>query len=349
MEYWSMKKELLRKKQDPTVFASKEVQRKTRGFVVNHSNLKDQEFWHHLDENDQETAMKCFTMQEVPAPRKEILFKNRWQAAVFVCLSGSATIKNSKTNHERRYGAGEIFGELDLFTKIVRDKEPMDLEHPDEKGPSENIIHFGEGTFMRMQLKDLFSSVISPDPALEEAVAFQRRKETAEQISGIPWDNMTEEDKFFVRIYERTRELVNKQFFCFLDSYKMVPRNAGMASHRYLNQGNKGRDAYLDGRDQTWVFIILDGSLRLELVPTKEYSAEHTISCIAADGNKSIHVKVRTASFSIKCHCEWPSHISYFAVFSFLLTIFTTISVDKIFAFDATVLWLCAVFAARLL
>jgi hypothetical protein len=287
-----MKTELLKKKTDPTVFGNKEVQQKTKDYLVKNTKLKEKAFFSTLSQENQEKATKCFTMQEVPQAKKEIIAKSRLKAVVYICLSGFAVVKNMKTDTEVRYGAGEVFGSLDHFHKVVVNGEEMIENHPDDQGPPSELINFGEGTFVRMELNELYNTVLKPDPEDVAAIEEIKQQEAAVQISGIAWEKMSEDDKFYVRVYKRTKELVNKRFFSFLDSYRMIPKNATMAAYRYYNEGNKGRDVYLDRRDQTWVFVIIDGSVKVELCATKHNGTNHTISYVRKSEENSMHIKV---------------------------------------------------------
>jgi hypothetical protein len=291
LDYWTMKTELLRKRQDPVVFADKKVQQKTKDYLVKNTQLRDKEFFKKLSEEDQEKVTKCFTMQEVPQPKKEIVSRNRLKAVVYICLSGFATVRNMKTEQVHRFGMGEVFGSMSHFHKVIVDGEEMKEGHPDDQGTPEEVIDFGEGTFVRMELNDMYGA-LTPDE--EELAAIEEKKEqqAATQISGIAWEKMSEDDKFFVRVYQRTKSLVNKRFFSFLDSYRMIPKNATMAAYRYYHEGNKGRDIYLDRRDQTWVFVFIDGSIRVELCTSKTNTADHTISYVRKGEENHMHIKV---------------------------------------------------------
>lgn len=294
LEYWTLKTELLKKKQDPTVFASKEVQQKTHDYLTKNSKLKENPFWSALGTQGQELATKCFSVQDVPKPKKEILCKNRLKAAVFVCLSGFATVRNLKTQAETRYGPGEVFGATDTFNKVVQNKEDIDTYDREEQNAADMIIEFSEGTFMRMELKDLYSTVLKPDEADVEQQAEIKEMETAVAISGIPWQQMTDDDKFYVRVYKRTKALVNKRFFSFLDSYRMVPKNSHMPCFKYYNESLRGRETYLDDQDQTWVFIVIDGSMKVELCSTRKKGEEGTLSYVRkSDADNTMHIKVR--------------------------------------------------------
>lgn len=288
-----MKTELLKKKQDPTVFASKEVQQKTHDYLTKNSKLKENPFWSALSTEEQEVATKCFTVQEVPKAKKEILSKNRLKAAVYVCLSGFATVRNMKTSAEVRYGPGEVFGATDAFNKLVQGGEDINAVDTQEQDAADMIIDFGEGTFMRMELKDLYNTVLKPDAVDVEQREAIKEMETAVSISGIPWHQMTEDDKFYVRVYQRTKDLVNKRFFSFLDSYRMVPKNSSMPSYKYYNESNQGSTTYLDDQDQTWVFIVIDGSVKVELCSTRKKGEEGTLSYVRkSDAEHTMHLKV---------------------------------------------------------
>ena len=365
LDYWTMKTDLLRQKDDPKVFTNKAVQQKTRGYLLEHSNLQEQHFWNSMDQETQEAAMKCFTMQEVPVAKKEIVQKNRMKAMVYVCLSGFATVKNLKTETEVRFGPGQIFGNIDLFNKIVQKGEALVDGHPDDAGVAENLINFGEGTFMRMELKDLFNTVLKPD---EETLAQEeeaKKKVEAVAVSGIAWEDMTEDDKFYVKVYLRTKELVNKRFFSFLDSYRIVPKNSHMPSFKYYNEGNATREIYLDEKEQPWVFIIIVGAVKVELCTTGPGAAVHTISCVRTGNDETLHIKV--SSSSVKTLCSLLSLFSRFANSINLRFLVVLFSIGLLFvtlflvvcycycytgshdAFDASFLWFRAVHSTRML
>lgn len=285
-----MKTELLRKKTDPTVFANKEVQQKTHDYLTKNSTLKDNPFWSSLSTERQELATKCFTVQEVPKPKKEILAKSRLKAAVFVCLSGFATVRNLRTSTEMRFGPGEVFGATDMFNRVVHGD---DTDSAEEHDPADLVIDYGEGSFLRMELKDLYNTVLKPDASDLEKMEEIKKIETAVAISGIPWSEMTEDDKFYVNVYLRTKELVNKRFFSFLDSYRMIPKNSSMPCYKYYNDSQRGDEAYLDDDDQTWVFIIIDGSVKVELCSSRKKGEEGTLSYVRkSDTENTMLLKV---------------------------------------------------------
>lgn len=296
LDYWTMKTDMLRKRQDPTVFASKEVQQKTRDYLINNTKLREQSFFKALNEEKQEKLTKCFNMQDVPKPKKEMVSRNRLKAAVYVCLSGFAVVRNLATARSRRFGAGEVFGSTRHFEQVILEGEEMVDGHPADQGPTEEIIDFSEGTFVRMDLNDVYNTIMKPTE--EEVTAIEEAKEhqLATAISGIAWDKMTEQDKFFVRVYQRTKELLNKRFFSFLDSYRMIPKNANMPAHLHYHEGSKGREMYLDRREQTWVFVFIEGSIRVELCTTKTSTATggHTISYVRKGEESTMHIKKKT-------------------------------------------------------
>ena len=295
LEYWTMKTDLLKKRANPASFASEEAQQKTLTYMLKNTKIAENPFWSALDSKSQKKAMKCFTMHEVPKPKKEIISKKRLKAAMYICLSGSATVKNMRSGTSSKFSAGQVFGATDLFSKVIMEGEELIDEHPDDNGIPDSMIEFGEGTFMRMELLDLYNTVFRPDELEAEMLAAMKEAELAAKISGIAWDKMTNDDKFYVRVYQRTKELVNPRFFSFLDSYRMVPKNAQMASYKYYNEGFQGREMYLDMRDQPWVFIFIDGSVKLELYTPKANGVDHTLTFVRSGTSEdaAMHIKVR--------------------------------------------------------
>lgn len=287
-----MKTDLLKKRANPSSFASEESQQNTLNYMLKNTKLAENAFWSSLDGKSQKKAMKCFTMHEVPKPKKEIISKKRLKAAMYICLSGSATVKHMSSGTSKKYSAGQVFGATDLFSKVIVEGEELTDQHPDDNDLPDSMIEFGEGTFMRMELLDLYNTVFRPDELEAERLAYMKEVEQAVKISGISWNKMSEDDKFYVRVYKRTKELVNPRFFSFLDSYRMVPKNAQMPSYKYYNEGFQGREMYLDMRDQPWVFIFIDGSVRLELDTPKTKGADHTLTCVRATDDAAMHIKV---------------------------------------------------------
>jgi hypothetical protein len=147
-----------------------------------------------------------------------------------------------------------------------------------------------KGTFMRLSLFDFHQNILK-DPADEE----QKMRDEAVKISGIRWEDLTDDDKFYVRVYQRTRQLINADLFAFLDAYKLVPKNARTAAYRYYREGIFGRELYLDPEEALSVYIVIDGSIRLEIEARRDDPEHntHTLSC-KRKGKKPMVIMTRT-------------------------------------------------------
>lgn len=297
LNYWMMKTDLLKKREDPTLFAQKEIQEKAKKYLTENSDLNEYQFWNMLSDEAQSKAMQCFAMQEIQPPAKEKVSGKELKAAIYVVLSGSATVKNSTGRQETRYGPGQLFGAIDQFNQVAKRRVSFQETIKEREKECDDVIEFDSGTFMRLELKDLYGLLRGNE---DEDTTEEETRELDAEIAGINWEDLTDDDKFYIRVYKRCKTLMNKNFFSFLDSYRMVPKNATMPAYRYYNEGALGREVYLDERDPTWVFVIIDGSMRVELCLTHDSSASegsekkksNTLSC-NRKGRKSMHVKVR--------------------------------------------------------
>jgi len=290
LEYWLMKTDLLKKRQNPTLFGAKEIQQKARKYLMENSKLQEQPFWSGLDTPLQENAMKCFSMLEVQEEKKEMVAKTKSKSALYVCLSGNAFIRNMRTDVTKRYGPGDVFGGIESFNEVVNNFTSIHNETPYTE--DDFLIEFEAGTFMRLDLKDLYNTVLRPDPGEEERLQEAMNIAASVKISGISWENQTDDDKFYIQVYQRAQHRVNKVLFGLMDSYRMIPKNASMSAYKYYNEGRPKREIFLDPCERTWVFVVIDGTVRVDLCPTGTTTA-HTFTCQHKD-NEPIHVKLKT-------------------------------------------------------
>ncbi len=59
----------------------------------------------------------------------------------------------------------------------------------------------------------------------------------------------------------------------------MIPKNARMPAYKYYNEGNIGRENYLLESDSEYVFVVIDGGIRLEISTdnNNQKSNRHTV------------------------------------------------------------------------
>ena len=220
--------------------------------------------------------------------------KNRLRASVYVVLSGTASVVKGGTTEAVVYQPGQVFGATDLFNDVVKNLDAynnIEPEFPDD------VVELENGTFMRLELGDLYNRVLNP-PVEEE----EDTREEDERIAEMSYEDLTEDDKFYIRVYKRTKELVNKNFFSFCDAYRMIPKNASMPAFKFYHEGSLGREIYLDENDPIFVFIIIEGAVRVDLATTRENRGHHALSC-KRKGRKPMFVKVIYCKLYINDAC----------------------------------------------
>jgi WD40 repeat protein len=120
------------------------------------------------------------------------------------------------------------------------------------------------------------------------------RKAQAEdsKIAEIPWNELTNDDKFYIKVYKRVRELVNRNIFALLDSYKMVPKNSRTPAYKYFHETEIYREIHVDQSEPPSVYIIISGRIRIEVETIRNKGKKpHTIAC-KRKGKKPMVVKV---------------------------------------------------------
>lgn len=285
--YWNFKTVMMKKRNDPESFSDPAIQRQAMEFLRDNTKINEYSFWSSLSEEAQLKAMTCFSLQEVNSgPSKVILTSGREKAVLYVCLTGKATSKSIKTDLTTEYGHGEVLGLVDDFNEVV-DNPILFTVNEGGIGGVDQILDFVHGTFVRLELVDLYTRVLKHLIAVrseyDEELAIIEEMRIDEEIAEKPWQDLTEDDRFYVRVYKRTKERVNAAFFSFADSYRVIPKNASMPAYIYYHEAGIGKEVFLDENDTAWVFVIIDGSVRIDITTTKSDHSDHTLSLTYSD------------------------------------------------------------------
>eukprot|EP01033_Poteriospumella_lacustris_P000221 gene221-146_t len=262
-------------------------------YVQEHTELPNLSFWKKLTPEAQMKACQFLVMHELSETNYFRIDPSQDKASVYVVLSGTAHVKDGIDGEENIYNVGEIFGSTSMFDEAVKNPNSFDFDNlPDHLTTMENSkqVSMHKGTYMRLSLFDFHRQVLK-DPAEEE----QKMRDEAVKISGIRWEDLTEDDKFYIRVYKRTRQLINADLFAFLDAYRLIPKNARTPAYRYYREGIFGRELHLDPEEALSVYIIIDGGIRLDIEAHREDPQHnvHALSC-KRKGKKPMVVMTRS-------------------------------------------------------
>lgn len=280
---------------NPELMHDPAFQLHTMRYVQEHTELPNLSFWKKLTPEAQMKACQFLVMHELSETNYFRIDPSQDKASVYVVLSGTAHVKDGIDGEENVYNVGEIFGSTAMFDEAVKNPNSFDFDNlPDHLTTMENSkqVSLHKGTYMRLSLFDFHRQVLK-DPAEEE----QKMRDEAVKISGIRWEDLTEDDKFYIRVYKRTRQLINADLFAFLDAYRLIPKNARTPAYRYYREGIFGRELHLDPEEALSVYIIIDGGIRLDIEAHREDPQHnvHALSC-KRKGKKPMVVMVSRAS-----------------------------------------------------
>lgn len=276
---------------NPELVKDPAFQLQTMRYVQDHTELPNLSFWKKLTPEAQMKACQFFVMHELSQTNYFRIDPSQDKAAVYVVLSGSAEVKEGLDKAETTYSVGDIFGATSLFDEATKNPNSFDFDNlPDHLTTMENSkqASLHKGTYMRLSLFDFHRHVLK-DPAEEE----ERMREEAVKISGIRWEDLTDDDKFYIRVYKRTSQLINTELFAFLDSYKLVPKNARTPAYKYYREGVFGRELHLDPEEALSVYIVIDGGIRLDIEANRD-DPEHNVHALSCKrkGQKPMVVMV---------------------------------------------------------
>lgn len=298
-DFWRMKSTLMLAKFNPELLETPEFIDQARSFYKNNSNLMKQPFWNKLSEEAQTRFLQYLILQEVDQAINLRMANSKERAALYIVLSGTAEVKKGSEQEEEFVGPGGLFGAVDLCTKIVDSVEQY--RHMDDDALIDEevmAIKMHKGSYVRIGINDLFRFVFPPDHS--EAVQRARAEDSA--IAEIPWELLTEDDKFYVTVYKRARDLISKNLFMFLDALRTIPKNAKMPAFKYYYEKEKDREIILDPSDPLNLYLIIDGRIKIEAEALRDDPNGHTLSC-QRKGRRPMVIKVSIFNIVIKVVC----------------------------------------------
>jgi hypothetical protein len=276
-------------KKDQHLLESAIYQDRALQYFEKSSTLVKQKFWLSLSQDARKRAAKYFVLQEIQDSCNIRMGANKDTASIYVVLNGSATVMMSDSSEEAVYNTGDIFGTLDVFNELSENPN-ADIDLLTTQGATKQRMmtaSLRKGSYLRISLVNFYKYVLAVDRKEpdENRIEYSR-------ISGLPWDEITDEDKRHIEIYLRAKKVLRKNLFDFLSSYHMIPYNSRAAVAKAYKERHFGYHIDLNSFDVPSVFIFLDGEVRVELVTRRNKEASsHLITC-ARKGKRPMVVKV---------------------------------------------------------
>ena len=272
-DYWQLKGLLMKVKFQPKIVQEETYQQKFISYIRKYSNFEGFGFWHYLNPDQRKEAVQYIRLQEFD--NKTLVIKsNRDSAMVYVLINGQITLKTNGDTHT--LSAGTTFGFVDLFNEVMEihrwrrkdTKEPAlkDLELNEEN--DHIIMNFHKATVICLSLPDYYNNVLLEQDKNGVQDEILMREEFS-NISGLAWDELTDDDKFYVRVYITARSRFPKNVFDCLNNFKIVPVNARVPAYKYFKSNSYGSHIILKKDIECPMIIVIKGSFRVDIVMNK--------------------------------------------------------------------------------
>ena len=147
-----------------------------------------------------------------------------------------------------------------------------------------------QGTVLKISYKDFYEKVLlkanhrGKQMLVEEATS-QSGTEGGPLVSN-------QEDSLPLRITARLEEKVPPKIFRFLNDSKSLP-----PPFEYIFHGSRGRGFNIYDTSQLMLFIVVEGSIRLEIVPKKKIESRYKITHVR-NGQQPTDFKVESWSLT---------------------------------------------------
>lgn len=287
-EFWSLKSLFIQAKKDPHLLSSEVFQQRALQYFEKSSALAKQKFWASLSEEARKKAAKYFVLQEVMDVSHSRMVQTKDSAAVYIVLNGSATVKVNDGGEERIYNTGDIFGAIDIFNDAYENADKTE-EKMEEESLNQNqrvmTAQMKKGTYLRISLADFYKHVLSVD----KVVAGVDQEELT-RIAELSWDELTDEDRFFIDVYLRAQQVLRADLFAFATTFRLIPYNARVPAAKFYKEGHIGHIIELNP-SAPMLFIVLNGAVRIEIETSRQKKdTVHNVSC-KRKGKKPMTVK----------------------------------------------------------
>lgn len=173
---------------------------------------------------------------------------------------------------------GSVFGAIHMFEDLLIATDHS-IFTPDILN-----VSIPQGTVLKISYRDFYEKVLlranhRGKQMFVEEMASQSGSEAAPMIT-------SQEDSLPLIITSRLEQKIPPKIFRFLNESKTLP-----PSFEYIFHGSRGRGFSIYDTSQPMLFIVVEGSLRLELVPKKKVESRYRITHVR-DGQQPTEFKV---------------------------------------------------------
>ena len=167
-------------------------------------------------------------------------------------------------------------------------------------------------TLLRLSFKDFAIEVPPPQAYMEEL------DEEEYYIATTP--GLLPEDISCLRFNKKMKKILSKTLYDFLMEHEILPQDSRSSSYQYLKEAHRGRSIRIRREDPKIVYVIVDGSMRLQVIKPKDSNndlirkpANYEISCRREGHINPVTVKVSPYPFNSSLqHCLLvPTNLSY--------------------------------------
>ena len=267
-DYWHLKSLFLRIRKSPSLILEKDNLNCIVDFLDKYTDLRNESFWCKLKRKHKLGAARHFTISEGHREKQYIQSTSR-RPELFVLLSGSVlAVKQIKNDSEDLiYHQGNLFGTVDRFQSWYESNYGVDEGYSDMSSSTVNseanptpirlTASIEMCTLLRLSFKDYIHGV-TPPKSLYDGL-----DETEYMIATNP--DLSEEDILCLRLWKQSKKTLSKTLFRFLKDYSILPKDSKSNSYQYMRIGNIGRELSLSKEDSRVVYVIISGTMRLEL------------------------------------------------------------------------------------
>lgn len=231
--------------------------------------------------------------------------RNWWVLNRVISLIGTSDIQyyqSSASEPVCKMGIGKVFGALNLFNHTPSRYHPP---------PGVELLHVYSqtGSLLRVPFSKYFADCVTLPPVITPV------KKWSEEDEDEPPEGMelTEDDIETIRIRKRCRKILDKWLFTFLLKNRLSPKLSCDPGRQYIRKGGIGRSVELEPDAPGILFIVVEGSFRLQMESTSSHS---TVIRLHKKKQPSMTVKVRNWLWhidSINIFDDWP-HFFVFGV-----------------------------------
>ena len=294
--YWRVKGKFLQNKLDPTYGpAHPEFYREIAEYINEYTDLPQRSaFWNALTGEKRDALCRSLVFSD-EVPTKFSIPRTGGEAGdalgrIYIVLNGYASVESSLNPGVRvMHGQGQTFGHFHPFDALTRFEiagRPSYDPLVTYTGPDDTLdVVVEKGALLQISMGNFATDVwdhLPPEPAGDDYVDTR----TDFEISGIAAEALTEADLSCIKVHRVAKRRLAGVLYDFMSSFDLLPKNAQVASSAgYLRRGDKGGQVFVNANT---VYIVLDGTLRLQIAKTGASAKPGALGTHTVDSDDSV-------------------------------------------------------------